>query len=99
MSSAAIIAATAAAVGTGYSIMQGEEQKRKQESASQQARDAALKNEKDADQAFNAANQKRPDVFGILARQKQATSAPTNLTGRAGSDPAALLGQSQTFGA
>jgi hypothetical protein len=86
----------------GYSIYSGEEQKRTQKSANEQARDRAKKAEFDADQAFNKANMKKPDVFGILAQNKAAGQngvGSTNLTGSLGVDPTLLtLGKNTMLG-
>jgi hypothetical protein len=92
-----------AAAYAGYSIYSGEEQKRTQESANNQARDRAKKAEVSADQAFNKTNMKKPDVFGILAQNKAAGQngvGSTNLTGALGVDPTLLtLGKNTLLGA
>jgi hypothetical protein len=86
----------------GYNIYNGEEQKRNQKSANEQARERAKKAEFDADQAFNKVNMKKPDVFGILAQNKAAGQngvGSTNLTGALGIDPTLLtLGKNTMLG-
>lgn len=92
--SAAAWTAIFAGAAAANSIYQGEEQKRAQESANNQARDRAKKAEVSADQAFNKANMKKPDIFGILAQNKAAGQngvGATNLTGAQGVDPTMLL--------
>lgn len=94
MSGAITIAATAAAVGTAYSIYSGERASKKQDQAQQAAQTAAAKQEKLADQAVNAANRKTPDVSAMLssaAQMGKSGPASTLLTGAGGVDPNALL--------
>lgn len=65
-------------------------QKQTMEQADRQARQTAAQ----ADQAFNKANQKAPNVMGILAANETAGKAglsSTMLTGPTGIDPSALL--------
>lgn len=96
-------AVAAAVIYTGYTIYNGEEQRRAQDSANNQARDRAKKADVAADEAFNKANMKKPDVFGILAQNKAAGQngvGSTNLTGALGIDPSLLmLGKNTLMGA
>lgn len=96
-------AVAAAVIYTGYTIYNGEEQKRRQDSANNDARERAKKADIAADQAFNKANMKKPDVFGILAQNKAAGQngvGSTNLTGALGIDPSLLmLGKNTLMGA
>jgi len=103
------IAAAAAAVGTGYSIYSGEQQKAaqadalsQQEKAQREAAERAKGQQQKADQAQNAANRKSPDVNAIMAeaaKDSQGGSASTMLTGPSGVNPADLtLGKSTLLG-
>lgn len=102
MSGAATVAAVAAAVGTTYSIYSGEQNKKRQEEGANMARKQAEDAATAQDQAMNKANPKRPDVFGIMAKNAslgQNGVGSTNLTGTAGVDPnAMLLGKSSLLG-
>lgn len=87
---AAIISAVAAAVGTGYSIYSGQKQDKLQKQAANQAKDAAHKQEMQADMELNKANQKQPDTNAILSAAQQAGqggAGSTMLTGPGGVDP------------
>ena len=106
---AAIVAATAAVAGTGYSVYQGEQQKSAQEDAlkqQQKAQSEAAERSKgqlqQSQQAQNAANQKSPDVSGIMeAAGKAAQGGPsgTMLTGPSGVSQADLtLGKNTLLG-
>ncbi len=103
------IAAAAAVVGTGYSVYAGEQQKAaqsdalaKQEQAQKEATDRAKGQQQTAQQAQNAANQKSPDVAGIMeAAGKAAQGGPsgTMLTGPSGVNQADLtLGKNTLLG-
>lgn len=100
----AITAAVTAVVSTGYSIYAGERAKDQQKQAQQEARVAAQKQATQADQAFNAANKKKPDVNAMLQNNQAAGDmgggGATMLTGPTGVDPAALtLGKNTLLGA
>lgn len=104
---AVAVAAGAAVVGTGYSIYQGEQQKKAQAEALNQQRDAqnqaqanALKQEKASEEAQNRALAKRPDASAILSAAEQAGkagTASTMLTGSQGIDPASLQLEKKTL--
>ena len=92
--------ATGAAAVNSYT--QGEEAKKRQESAQQQAKQAAEKTAADADMAFNRANQKKPNVQSIMDQNKAAGmggAGSTMLTGPLGIDPTMLtLGRNTLLG-
>ena len=101
--------AISAAVGTGYSIYQGEKasaQQEKslqmQEQAQQEAKSAAKSQERKSEMAYNAANRKTPDVGAIMSSAEQAAKggpSGTMLTGPAGVDPNQLaLGKNTLLG-
>lgn len=77
------------------SIYQGEKARKAQHQAADQAR-------RDADQAFNRANPKKPDAAAMLYGNQQAGSGgagSTMLTGSQGIDPSTLsLGKSTLLG-
>lgn len=99
-STAIMIAAGVAAAGTAYSIYNGEQQRKAQNNALNQQRDAqqkaeasALKQEKAAEEAQNKSLAKRPDAGAILSQAEQASKSgvgSTMLTGAAGVDPSSL---------
>lgn len=96
-------AITAITIGTAIaSIYSGNQQAKAQKKAMAQAQANAEKQAAAADQAFNAANQKRPDVSAILDAATQAGRggvSGTMLTGAQGVDPNALtLGRSTLLG-
>ena len=106
---AAIVAATAAVAGTGYSVYAGEQQKAaqadalaKQEQAQKEATDRAKGQQQQAEQANNAARAKSPDVSGVLGAAAEAAKggpAGTMLTGPQGVNPADLtLGKNTLLG-
>jgi len=103
MSGAATIAAAAAVAGTAYSIYSGERAAKKQEEAQRDAKAAALKAEKQADEQINAANRKTPNTQTIMDRASQmgkSGPASTILTGNKGVDPNTLtLGRNTLLGA
>jgi hypothetical protein len=94
--------ATAAAIGTAYSIYSGERASNAQEKAQNQARANADRQAAAADQAFNRANQKQPDASAILSASGQAGrpgASSTMLTGPAGITPDMLnLGKNTLLG-
>ena len=71
MPAAPVSAAVAAAVGTAASIYQGERSASQARKAQDQQQKAAARQEWQADQEFNRANQKSPDSQAILAAQQQ----------------------------
>lgn len=104
------VLATAAVVGTAYSIYSGERAADAQQSAQNQAKSqaeqqaaAADKAAAAADQAQNKANQKRPDTSAILSAAGQAGKAGesgTLLTGPLGVNSSQLnLGKNTLLGA
>lgn len=99
---ATAILATAAAVGTAYSVYSGERSADAQASAQRQAQANAEKQAAQADQDFNRANQKKPDTAGIISAAQQAGkggASGTMLTGPQGVDPNSLtLGKSTLLG-
>ena len=106
---ALIVAAAAAAVGTGYSIYQGEQQKaaqedalKQQENAQKQAQENATKAQQTQQQSVNRANAQSPDVGALLSAAGQAAKggpAGTMLTGPGGVDPNSLsLGKNTLLG-
>jgi len=90
-----------AAIGTAYTIYNGERMASKQKEAQQEAKAAAVKQEKAADEAFNKANAKKPDLERLLSQNEQAAqggAGSTMLTGPAGVDPNSLvLGKNNTL--
>lgn len=107
---ALIVAAAAAAVGTGYSIYSGEQQRSAQKDALNQQREAqqkaeasAAKQEKAAEEATNRALAKTPDTNAIMSAAEQSGkggASSTMLTGPQGVDPNALeLGKKTLLGA
>lgn len=99
----AIAAVAISAIGVGYSIYSGEKNAKAQASAQAQSQANAQSQAALADQANNAANQKRPDTSSILSAASQAGRAGvsgTMLTGPTGIDPNSLtLGKSTLLGA
>jgi len=96
-----------AAAGTGYSIASGEDAKKKQadalskqESAQQQAVNAAQGQRKKSEMAINQANRQTPNVAGIMeSASAMGGASGTMLTGPTGVDPNALaLGKSTLLG-
>lgn len=105
----AAIAVGTAAVGTAYSIYQGEraagQQKqalKKQAGAQEEARMAARSQARQSDEAMGRANRKTPDTGGIMAAASQAAQGgpgSTMLTGPTGVSPNDLtLGKSTLLG-
>jgi arginine exporter protein ArgO len=99
---ATTVLATAAAVGTAYTIYSGEKAAKAQKSAQQEARNTAVKQEKAADEAMNAANRKTPNTAAIMDRAAQmgkSGPASTMITGAGGVDPNQLaLGRNTLLG-
>ena len=98
----AVAAITTLAVGTAYSIYQGERSAKMQERAANEARQAAMKQADQADQANNRANKKRPNVAALLEGNQQAAmmgTQSTMLTGPGGVDNSSLsLGKNTLLG-
>jgi uncharacterized protein HemX len=103
-----VVVATAAVVGTGYSIYQGEkmaDQQRqaneRQASAQAEAKTAAEKQQAVSEQAVNKANAKEADMSSIYAAAADAgKGSGTLLTGPQGSQVADMnLGKSTLLGA
>ena len=88
---ALVIAASAAALGAGATVYSAERQAKgqkkdleAQESAQREALSKANQEQRKADQAFAAANKKKPDMAAIMASSSRGASqgaASTNLTG------------------
>lgn len=105
MGTAAILAGAAlavSAVGTGYSIYQGERTADMQERAQRRSMAEAQKTAQSADEANNRANQKRPNANAILAAAQQAAKGGmggTLLTGPQGANLGEMsLGKSTLLG-
>lgn len=107
--SAMITAAVALTVATGYSIYSGERAAKKQnealqqqQQANQEAKAAATKQEKMAEESTNKALSKSPDTGAILSGAEQAAKmggSSTMLTGVGGVDPNTLnLGKKTLLG-
>ena len=105
-----VVVATAAVVGTGYSIYQGEKMADQQRQANErqaiaqaEAKTAAEKQQATSEQAVNKANAKEADVSSIMAAAQEAgkgTGTGTLLTGPQGSQVADMnLGKSTLLGA
>lgn len=96
------VLAAAAVAGTVISYVNGQEQKKAAENAARQAQANADRQARQADEAFNRANQKKPDTSAILAAAQQAGKAGasgTMLTGPQGVDVNALsLGKNTLLG-
>jgi hypothetical protein len=86
----------------GTTVYQGEQARKAQNKAADAAQKQAEETAKKADEAYNAANQKAPDLTAIMAKNKQAGAggvSSTMLTGPSGTSPnAALLGKSTLLG-
>ena len=106
---AVYVAAAVAAVGTAYSIYNGERTAEKQSEALTQqrqaqaeAKTAAEKQQSTSEQNVNRANAKSPDAGAILSQASQAAKggpAGTMLTGPQGVNPNELaLGKSTLLG-
>jgi hypothetical protein len=99
----AVTAAVTAVVGTTYSIYAGERAADQQKKAQREASAAAQKQAKQADQAFNAANKKKPNIDAMLSSNQAAGNmgvGSTMLTGPGGIDNNMLtLGKNTLLGA
>lgn len=106
---AAIVSASAAAGGLGYSIYSGQKAAGQQEqglqmqkTAQQQAIQRALSTQRQNAIAANAANMRAPDVSSILQRAALAAKGgvgSTMLTGSSGVNPSELsLGKTNPLG-
>ncbi len=96
-----LTAAISAIAGTAYSVYSGERAADAQKKAQEEAKQNALKQEKAADEAFNAANRKKPDTMALLASQQAGKTgvSSTLLTGPGGVNSSALtLGKSTLLG-
>lgn len=94
---------TAAVVaGVAMTAIQGSDQADAAKKSMQQAQANADRTASQADQAFNQANQKKPDTSAILSAAQQAGKSGvsgTMLTGPQGVDPSSLtLGKSTLLG-
>lgn len=89
-------------LGAGLSFVQGQQQAKQAKKANAQAVANAAETKAQADQAFNAANKKKPNVQGLeSANQLAATGGvgSTLLTGAGGVDPQSLtLGRTTLLG-
>lgn len=106
----AVTAVVATVATTAYSIYNGQQQAKAQAKAAQQAQANADRQAALADQQFNSANQKKPNVAGLLAANSGGGGGPgagggtpgvagTMLTGPAGVDLGTLnLGKSTLLG-
>lgn len=96
------VLAAAAVAGTAYTVYSGEKNASAQKKAQAQATKTAGAQATAADQAMNAANQKRPDTSAILDAATQAGRggiSGTMLTGASGVDKNAMaLGKSTLLG-
>lgn len=94
-------AVTAIAVGAlAVSAYSSHQQASAQKKAQNQAVAQAEKQQKQAEREFNRANQKKPDLAGIMQNNRRAGEAgSTMLTGSQGVDPGGLsLGKSTLLG-
>jgi hypothetical protein len=99
---AAWVTAAAAAASTAVAYDSAQDQKKQAKKAAAQAEQMAVKQEKAADQAFNRANQKKPNAGAMAAANQQtalAGGAGTMLTGAMGVAPDELqLGKNTLLG-
>lgn len=89
----AAITAAVAAVGTGVSYQQGQQQVKAQRSAADIAKRNADRQAKLAEEEMNAANKKRANTSGIMSAAQMAGKAGvsgTMLTGASGAGPLTL---------
>ena len=102
VTTAGVITAAAAVAGTAYSVYNGQKQLSTQKKGQAQALKTAGDQATAAEQAHNAANQKRPNTSGILDAATQAGRAGvsgTMLTGAQGISRDQLsLGKSTLLG-
>ena len=83
-----------AGAGLAMQYQNGEDAKKAQSEANQTAKAAAVKNADMADQAFNKANGKQPDIASMMgqnALNAKGGQSGTMLTGAGGIDPSTLL--------
>lgn len=103
------VSAAAAVAGTAYSVVSGEDAKkkqeeamRKQEAAQKQAAEQAQSQQRRSEMTQNAAMRRTPDTASIMERAGQAAGggpSSTMLTGPGGVDPNALsLGRNTLLG-
>lgn len=96
------LASVLGGLALGGSVFQGNKAFEAQKAANEQARKAAEATAKAATEASNKANQKRPDVSGLLAANQAAGGSGqggTMLTGPNGIDPSLLkLGKTTLLG-
>ena len=99
--------AITAAIGAGYSIYSGERSQdmqqrslRRQNQAQAEAQNAALSQQRKAEEANRAANQQAPDIASLLAFEQQPGGlSSTMLTGAGGIDRSQLrLGRPSLLG-
>lgn len=102
MSWAMVAVAAATVVSAAVSYNNGQQQLSAQKDAAKQAQANAMKQEQAADQANNAASQKKPNTSAIMDAASQSGKAGvsgTMLTGPMGVDPSILqLGKSTLLG-
>ena len=102
LTAAAIAGAIAMVASTGYSIYEGERNANMQDRSQRQALAASRATARAADEAYNRANQKRPNANAILASAQQAAKGGmggTLLTGPQGVNPGEMsLGKSTLLG-
>ena len=100
--SGVISAVVVGVVSAAASIAAAQSNRRSANQAQDEARRTALKNEKNAQEAQNRADQKSPDTASILSAAQQASkggASGTMLTGPLGVDPDALkLGKTSLLG-
>lgn len=91
---------SAAVIMSAATIYSAEQQRSAARDAQKDARRNALRQERAADEATNRANQKSPDVAGLLAdAQRRGLVGGTMLTGPQGVDSSALqLGKNSLLG-
>lgn len=99
-STAILIGAGVALAGTGAAVYQGEQAKaqqkrglRLQADAQRQSEIAALRTQRQNEEAIARANMRQPDLLGILSaeqRAAQGAAGATTLTGPKGLDPSGL---------
>lgn len=91
-----------AAIVAGASAYNANQQKQQMKGAQYQAQQAALKQQKQAEEQLNAANKKKPDTMALLdsaTQQGRAGQSGTMLTGPQGIDLNALsLGKNTLLG-
>ena len=101
----AVVGAITSVIGTGYSIIKGQQQKKAQQKqlaeqrrANQKAEETAKKQQETAQQEYNKANRKSPDANVIQQAVESENQGGTLLTGAKGVDPNKLnLGGGSTL--